>query len=162
MPFSCQPVEADFLDTAPFCFFNQVELDATPAEVFAMFGDAEAWPQWFDEIRHVEWTSERPFGPGTTRIVTLNTMKVYEHFFRWEEGRRLTFYFTGTGLPFARSFAEDYLLEEKDGKTVFSWKVAWKPNLLLWFAWPIGKWMLGRMFRRASQSLVKYVAEKKG
>jgi hypothetical protein len=39
MPFPCHPVEASFFDTAPMRFKNAVELDARPAQVFAIFED---------------------------------------------------------------------------------------------------------------------------
>jgi hypothetical protein len=66
MRFSCRPVDASFFDTAPMRFKNVVELNASPAKVFAIFEDGESWPQWFRAIRKVAWTSNKPYGVGTT------------------------------------------------------------------------------------------------
>ena len=71
MRFSGRPVDASFLDTAPMRFKNVVELNASPAKVFAIFEDGESWPQWFRAIRKVAWTSSKPYGVGTTRTVWL-------------------------------------------------------------------------------------------
>jgi hypothetical protein len=47
MRFPCHPVEASFFETAPMRFNNVVELDARPAEAFAVLEDAASWPRWF-------------------------------------------------------------------------------------------------------------------
>jgi hypothetical protein len=105
MPFSCRPVEASFFDTAPMRFKNAVELDARPAQVFAIFEDGESWPRWFAGIRKVVWTSKLPYGVGTTRTVWLTLGTVDEHFFRWEQDRRLSFYLTALVFAGGHSFA---------------------------------------------------------
>ena len=57
MHFDCRPVDASFFDTAPMRFQHEVDLDATPAKVFAIFDDENSWPKWFHAIHKVEWTS---------------------------------------------------------------------------------------------------------
>ena len=37
---------------------------------------------------------------------------IHENFFRWEEGRRKSFYVVNANLPLFRFFGEDYLVEE--------------------------------------------------
>jgi hypothetical protein len=76
-------------------FRHEVDLDATPAKVFAIFDDESSWPKWFHAIHKVEWTSPRPHGVDSTRTVTLATATIFEHFFRWEQDRRCSFYLTG-------------------------------------------------------------------
>ena len=44
--------------------------------------------------------------------LSLSTATLYEHFFRWEQDRRCSFYLTAISMPLAHAFAEDYLLEE--------------------------------------------------
>jgi Polyketide cyclase / dehydrase and lipid transport len=95
MHFDCHPVEPSFFDTAPMRFRHEVDLDATPAKVFAIFDDASSWPQWFHAIHKVEWTSPAPHGVGSTRTVTLATATIFEHFYCWEPDRRCSFYLTG-------------------------------------------------------------------
>ena len=86
MRFPCHPVDASFFDTAPMRFRNTVELAARPADVFAIFEDGESWPRWFHGIHKVVWTSDKPYGVGTTRTVWLTGVTVQERFFRWGAG----------------------------------------------------------------------------
>jgi hypothetical protein len=57
MHFTCRPVDTSFFDTAPMRFKNEVELDAPPAKVFAIFDDERSWPEWFRAIHKVVWTT---------------------------------------------------------------------------------------------------------
>jgi hypothetical protein len=71
-------------------------------------------------IHKVVWTSNKPYGVGTTRTVWLALVTADEYFFRWEQNRRFSFYLTGHSMPFFHAFAEDYLLEEvAPGRTQF-------------------------------------------
>jgi hypothetical protein len=158
MPFSCHPVEASFFDTAPMRFKNAVELDAQPAQVFAIFEDGESWPRWFAGMRKVEWTSNKPYGVGTTRTVWLTLGTVDEHFFRWEQDRRFSFYLTALSAPLVHALAEDYLLEElAPGKTWFTYSVAIEPHLALRMGGPIARTLLDSTFKKACKGLQSYV-----
>ncbi|UJB70898.1 SRPBCC family protein [Acaryochloris sp. 'Moss Beach'] len=110
MKFNCRPVGIEFLDNAPVQFVNQVELAASPAQVFAIFEKAEAWPLWYKEIVKVEWHGPQPYGVGTTRTVKLTTVTVEEHFFVWEQNERLAFCFTAMSLPLVHALVEEYRL----------------------------------------------------
>ena len=128
MRFPCHPIDASFFDTAPR-FRNTVELAARPADVFAIFEDGESWPRWFHGIHKVVWTSNKPYGVGTTRTVWLTGVTVQERFFRWEQDRRFSFYLTGHSMPLAHALAEDYLLDEvAAGETRFTYSVAIEPR----------------------------------
>ena len=105
MRFPCHPVDASFFDTAPMRFRNTVELAARPADIFAIFEDGESWPRWFHGIHKVVWTSNKPYGVGTTRTVWLTGVTVQERFFRWEQDRRFSFYLTGHSMPPAHALA---------------------------------------------------------
>ena len=77
------------------------------------------------------WTSPRPFGVGTTRTmpVAFGALRVDETFFRWEEGRRKSFYVNHANAPLFRAFAEDYLVEpDGPGRCRFTWTIAVEPN----------------------------------
>src|SRR5215831_3805858 len=157
MRFPCHPVDASFFDTAPMRFRNAVELVARPADVFTIFEDGESWPRWFHGIRKVVWTSNKPYGVGTTRTVWL-TGAVDEHFFRWEQDRLLSFYLTGQSMPLAHALAEDYLLEEvAPSKTRFTYSVAIEPRLALSIVGPIARTYFDSMFRNACEGLKNYV-----
>jgi hypothetical protein len=158
MRFSCHPVDASFFDTAPMLFKNAVELALRPADVFAIFEDGESWPRWFHGIRKVVWTSNKPYGVGTTRTVWLTGVSADEHFFRWEQDRRLSFYLTGQSMPLAHALAEDYLLEEvAPSKTRFTYSGAIEPRLALRMGGPIARTYFGSMFRNACEGLQSYV-----
>jgi hypothetical protein len=158
MRFPCHPVDASFFDTAPMRFKNAVELAARPADVFAIFEDAESWPRWFDGIHKVVWTSNKPYGVGTTRTVWLTGVTIDERFFRWEQNRRFSFYLTGHSVPLANAFAEDYLLEEvAPGKTRFTYSVAIEPRLAIRMGGPIARAYFGSMVRNACEGLQNYV-----
>ena len=104
------------------------------------------------------WTSDRPHGVGSTRTVSLSTATIYEHFFRWEPDRRLTFYLTGASMPLAHAFAEDYLLEElAPGKTRFTYQVAIEPRLPVAMGGPISRMYFGSTFKSACETLPSYV-----
>ena len=160
MHFDCRPVDASFFDTAPMRFRHEVDLDATPAKVFAIFDDENSWPKWFHAIHKVEWTSPRPHGVDSTRIVTLATATIFEHFFCWEEDRRCSFYLTGTSMPLAHALAEDYLLEEiAPGKTRFTYRVGIEPRTVVAAAGPLSHMYFESMFKSAVEHLQTYVKE---
>ncbi|MCG8669586.1 MAG: SRPBCC family protein [Pseudomonadales bacterium] len=157
---NCKPVEHDFLDNAPVVIVHAIEIHATPETIFKSFEDADHWPQWFDGMTKVEWTSPKPFGVGTTRTVSLGAMKVYEYFTRWEENKRFTFYFTKTNLPFVNALMEDYLLEPiGDGITRFTYTVAYEPKFPLSLLGPVGKFALTKNFEKATNSCAKFMAK---
>ena len=154
----CHPVDSSFFDTAPMRFKNAVELAARPVDVFAIFEDGESWPRWFDGIHKVAWTSNKPYGVGTTRTVWLTPASIDEHFFRWEPGHRFSFYVTRQSMPLFHALAEDYLLEElAPGETRFTYSVAIEPRLALRIGGPVARTRLDSVFRNACRGLQSYV-----
>lgn len=157
MRYACEPVDASIFESAPMRFRHDVEIAAPRERIFRIFEDGASWPRWFKGIRRVQWTSPRPFGVGTTRVVTLDLVTVDEHFFRWEPGRRLSFYLTRHSLPLAHVLAEDYLLEDAGaGRTRFTYTVAIRPRALLRLGGPIARGNFDRMFRGACAGLAAY------
>ena len=158
MRFPCHPVDSTFFDAAPMRFKNAVELAARPVDVFAIFEDGESWPRWFHGIRKVVWTSNKPYGVGTTRTVWLTPVAVDEHFFRWEQDRRFSFYLTGHSMPLFHAFAEDYLLDERaPGETRFTYSVAIEPRLALRIGGSIARKYFDSTFANACKGLQSYV-----
>lgn len=154
----CRPVDASFFDVAPMRFKNVVELQASPARVFAIFEDPKSWPELFGAIKKVVWTSNKPYAVGTTRTVWLTGLAVDEYFFRWEQGRRFSFCFTATSLPLAHALAEDYLLEEiAPGRTRFTYTVGIEPRLPVALGGPLSRMYFASMFKSGCTNLERYV-----
>ena len=163
MRIACRPVDASFFDTAPMRFKNVVELSARPADVFTIFEDGESWPRWFHGIHNVVWTSNKPYGVGTTRTVWLTGVTIDEHFFRWEQDHRFSFYLIGHSMPLFHAFAEDYLLEEvAPSRTQFTYSVAAEPRLMIRMGGPIAQTYFGSMFRNGCKGLQSYVLKATG
>lgn len=147
--FACQPVDESFFERAPVVLRASFEIPRSAEEAWAelIADDPLAWCSVIDGIR---WTSPRPFGVGTTRTVTslrgLNVLD--EHFFRWEEGRRKSFYAVRSSGPLFRRFAEDYLLEPvTERSSQLTWTVAFEPQPLARLATPINRRILSSLFR---------------
>jgi hypothetical protein len=105
---------------------------------------------WCRILRRITWTSPRPFGVGTTRTASAlggaNVLR--EHFFRWEEGRRHSFYVIEASAPLFRHFAEDYLVEPTgEDSCVFTWTIAAEPRPLARPAAPLNRALLRSLFR---------------
>jgi Polyketide cyclase / dehydrase and lipid transport len=82
--------------------------------------------KWCRALSGVTWTSPRPFGVGTTRTARTpgGALALKEIYFRWEDGRRKSFYVSEATLPLFRRFAEDYLVEETSPSSCrFTWTV---------------------------------------
>lgn len=118
---------------------------------------AEVWGEltgerplhWCRLIQDVRWTSPRPFGTGTTREVKAlwGANLFRERYFRWEEGRRHSFYVLESSAPLAKRFAEDYLVEPTgEGSCRFTWTIAFEPQPLAIPAVPVNKLLLRTLF----------------
>jgi hypothetical protein len=125
--FKGQPVDDDaFFDTAPFRLGDTFAIARPAADVWADL-TADDTLRWCRLIKGVEWTTPRPFAVGTTRVVRAlgGAVVLGERYFRWEEGRRKSFYVSEATLPLFRCFAEDYLVEELSPSSCrFTWTVA--------------------------------------
>lgn len=158
MRYSCRPVDIDFFESAPLRFVHSVEIAASANRIFAHFEDEHAWPRWWRGMREVLWTSPRPFGVGTTRTVRFDAGSLAEYFFRWESGRRFSFYLTGQSVPLFRALAEDYLLETiAPGRARFTYSVAIDPGLLLRLGGALSRRILDGMFGRATAALPAFI-----
>jgi hypothetical protein len=146
--FRNEPVDASFFDTAPVRLSDTFEV-ARPAA--AVWGELTrdgtlSWCRILDDVR---WTSPRPFGVGTTR--TVRSLKgahvINEHYFRWDEGRRKSFYVVDASAPLSKRFAEDYLVEpEGDSGCRFTWTIAYEPHRLTRLGRPVNDRLLGTLF----------------
>ncbi len=124
--FKLQPCDAAFLDAAPNRQVGVFEIPHPAERVWSAL-TADGTLSWCRALAGVTWTSPRPFGVGTTRTVKtpLGALVLKETYFRWEEGRRKSFYVAEASLPLFKRFAEDYLVEETSPtRCRFTWTVA--------------------------------------
>jgi hypothetical protein len=90
--FTLQPCDASTFENAPTIFRDAMEI-ARPAPAVWSELVADRALGWCRALAGAEWTSPRPFGVGTTRNMRVaGALVIRENFFRWEEGRRKSFY----------------------------------------------------------------------
>ena len=117
-------VSADYPFSGPNSTTLKQVIDKPIESLFASFEDAPAWNEWLG--LDVEWTSERPFGVGTTRTVAVSNQQFDERFTAWDEPRKITFYFERGTLPLS-AFAEDYTLTSTGpGRCELAWTFAYE------------------------------------
>lgn len=146
--FSCEPVDESFLATAPVRMSARFEVARPAAEVWGEL-TGERPLHWCRILQEVRWTSPRSFAVGTTREVKAlwgaNVLR--ERYFRWEEGRRHSFYVVEASAPLASRFAEDYLVEPTgEGSCRFTWAIAFEPKALALPGLPVTKALLRTLF----------------
>ena len=124
--FHLTPCDATFFTSAPERLVDTMEIGRPAADVWAEL-TSDSTLSWCRALSGVTWTSPRPFGVGTTRTVRtpLSLLQLKEVYFRWDEGRRKSFYVAEATAPLFRTFAEDYLVEEvSPSRCRFTWTVA--------------------------------------
>lgn len=156
---ACEQVDDGFGDTAPVRYVNSVVIDAAPDQIWTALEDASAWPRWASVIKHVEWTSPKPFGIGTTRTVTmLGGVRGYEEFIEWEPDRQMSFRFNEATVNGVRAFAERYTLEPLTPRqTRVTWIMAMAPKGVSTLIVPVGQPVMQRAFGRMLRGLKKLV-----
>ncbi|ONI85490.1 hypothetical protein ALI22I_27195 [Saccharothrix sp. ALI-22-I] len=124
-----EPFDVDFFDSAPQRRSYVLDLPVSAERVWR--GLTASNPLWWCRLlSSVDWTSPRPFGVGTTRTATvLGVLRLYDRFFRWEEGRRQSFLVERSNLPVYRRFGEDYLVERAADGCRLTWTFAYEPAL---------------------------------
>jgi hypothetical protein len=124
-----QPADETFFETAPYRHSYPVDLPVPAADVWAALTSDASLAAWKLPVKSLTWTTPRPFGVGTTREVVLSggSIAIRERFFRWEDGRRMSFYATECDRNLLTRFAEDYVVEERPGGSRFTWTIATEP-----------------------------------
>jgi hypothetical protein len=147
--FTAKPVEEAFFETAPVRLSETFEIPQTAAQVWDDLTNENPL-SWCRLLRSITWTSPRPFGVGTTRTARTigNASVINERYFRWEEGRRQSFYVLESSVPLFRSWAEDYLVEPTSETACrFTWTIAIEPYLATRPATPLNRLLLSTLFR---------------
>ena len=127
-----ESADADFFDSAPHVFVYRKRFAAAPDKVWESLTSDDSIAAWGAALKEVTWTSQRPFGVGTTREVAPPVgPRMRERYFRWDEGRRHSFAVYESTLPLFTRFAEDYLVEPEGAETMFTWTLAIEPKRAL-------------------------------
>ena len=93
-------------------------------------------------ISSIRWTSDRPFGVGTTRTTRVlgGLILLDERYPVWDEGRRKVFVGVRARPPVLRRVSEEYLIEPIDADHCrFRWTAVWEPSALGRLIDPIGR-----------------------
>lgn len=167
--YEMKKVGMDYFQNCPFLFRSRVNIRCTPEQLFASFEDADSWPAWAMPITHVEWTSPKPFGVGTTRNVTmLGNLIGYEEFLQWEPCTQMAFRFNQVNRDkVLLSFGEHYLVTDRgDGTVDLTWTVGMEPAgpgaVFMKFSKPLVgwglQWCLGGLKKYMEKHGGKYAA----
>ncbi len=157
----CDRVGLDFLDTAANRFSNSVELAITPAQLFEVLADADAWPRWAKAITHVEWTTPEPRGVGTMRTVSmLGGLVGAEEFLAWEEHTLLAFRFNDASEKRIKAFVERYDVIATDGGCLLTWTLALEVTGVARLTLAPSKPLLNAGFRWFLRNLRRYTDER--
>lgn len=161
MQFSIKEADFSYIQNAPYHYKYSAEIPASADRVFELFEDGNAWPLWFKGVKRIDWTSDTPFGVGTTRNVHLeNGFKASEYFYAWKPGREFGFYFTKTNIPSLKRFAELYELTPIDeNRCLFTLHVGLEPILPIKLFGPIGKKLFADMFEEAPTRLANFMQQ---
>lgn len=66
-----------FLETAPWIFKSDVELDISVDACFAILMDDRAWDVWHPEVTNIQWKTEAPHGKDSIRTVIYKDWLTY-------------------------------------------------------------------------------------
>lgn len=123
--FPLSPADDDFLVSAPAITTQVLDVPVPAATLWAALAADDAVVSWGPGATACRWTGGKPYGVGTVREVTVaGVVTVREHFYRWDEGKRMTFFVAESTRPGIRRMAEDYVVEETATGSRLTWTVA--------------------------------------
>ncbi|KAA0022823.1 SRPBCC family protein [Antrihabitans cavernicola] len=143
-------------ETAASRFTHVVDVPAPRERVWEALAADDAIVAWSPLVTGIEWLTPRPFGVGTSRIITLGhgAVALRERFYRWDEGERMTFTVDAASRPGFENFAEDLKLEDEGNGTTLTWTFVSTPISVLRPAALVG----GPGLRLATRSIAHGIA----
>lgn len=154
-------VDLSYFETAQSILAITQTIHCSSEKLFDIFEDENSWPIWAPTIAKIVWTSEKPFGIGTTRTAHLKG-GIYgeEEFIAWERGKLMAFKFT-TGTVPTKAFAEHYAVKEiSENVCELTWTVAMTPNTIGKIFMPITQPFLKWYLQKILKNLDKYAQER--
>ena len=136
------------------------EIAASPAAVFDVLADHEAWPQWFRGVKRVEVTGGEGVGVGARRRVTLHGgTRFDEEFVTWQPGEAFGFTVVAMRPRLLRSLNELVTLEDLGGdRCRVTYHQGFDPRP--WSRWLVrllARWILPKALQSALASLSRAV-----
>lgn len=123
--FPLTPADDDFLSSAPAITTHVLDVPVPAATLWAALAADDAVVSWGVGATACRWTGGKPYGVGTVREVTVaGLVTAREQFYRWDEGKRMTFFVAEATGPGLRRMAEDYVVEETPTGSRLTWTVA--------------------------------------
>lgn len=154
-----EPVDAGFFASAPRVFRCQTLFAAAPERVWeALISDASA-SAWGRMITSVSWTSAPPRGIGSTRESAALGARARSRYFRWDENRGYSMFVYESTAPMFRRYAEDFVLEPSDDRTLFTFTVAIEPKPAFSLPFRVIAPALGVYLRRIACEGQRYFAK---
>ena len=158
MWFELQPVELDFLDSAPRRWVVKAHLNAPRAAVWDAFVDPGTWCHWFPDVLEASYPgSAPPHGVGTRRFSHVGRQYYEETMLAWDEGIRWAYRIDRTTLPVSSAHVECTEFEDDGTGTLLRWTLAAKPRLMLRLTGPFMEGTLQRLLDRATRNLDRYL-----
>lgn len=158
------PRTIDFADAAPVHVDGTATLQASPAEIWEVLLDYEAWPRWFRGLHTCRPTSDPATGVGSTRTVTLagGRSSVEERFIAWEDERLWAFTATTMSPAIFRSLVERVTIEVVDAeRTTVTYRMAFDPKPVLRPVLPILRAGIARNLSAAMVELGREVTRRR-
>ena len=125
--------DENFLRAAKRRVVVDVTVARPAADVWAELTEDDPMSSYCRAISSITWTSERPFGVGTTRTTRVlgGLIRIDERYPAWDEGRRKVFVGVRTVPPVLLRVSEEYLVEPIDADHCrFRWTAVWEPTAL--------------------------------
>lgn len=156
----CKNVDESFLSSAKARGSAERTMEVSASQLFLAFEDGAAWSKWVPVIKHVAWTSPKPYGVGTTRTVTLlGGMRMNERFWAWEQNRHMGFVVTESSSSMTRALIESYEVTSLgDRRCSLRWRMAMELSGPLRFIEPYMKPSLGPALGKLLATLEKVAA----
>ncbi len=159
-----ETTDDDFLTSAPLRTTKVLDTSLPAEELWQYLTADDALVSWSPAVTGFKWTTPRPFGVGTERELTIGggAVKVREHFYRWEEGKRKSFYVAASTRPGINRFAEDYIVESTPGGSRLTWVVAVEPKRAAKVAGILGGPVLSIAIGQMANGLKKKIKREHG
>lgn len=116
MPTKVQKSTLDFPDRASAQISLEVELKASPEQVWKVLIDTPNWVKWYKGVSFCEITSEKKTGLGSTRRIVVDGLQVDEEIIGFEENRLWALSVYQTDKAVAWRWVERLALEETEEK----------------------------------------------